>query len=257
MYPTKPTTIICNVRVSACHEWYWRRHSYRRSFDDSACLDDLLLVQLRARTVEVADDGGHAGLVAHGGGQVALLLRVVLWEAGKTLFVSLFLLQCCTGHHCFGIAYDLTFPLWRAARLRGKKASEPWRGASNFRCDMVCGEVLSISCHSGPEDQKLRISTCSFWKCAGAKSGIGPKILARSCLRLYRSTSTLTHGTPISDISSSTASFRIDISLSQLMRPCFIAPSVHQSDSAKAAPPAQVLTLIVSIHATHSRFTTV
>jgi hypothetical protein len=81
MYPTNPTTIICDVRVSACHEWYWRRHSYRRSFDDSACLDDLLLVQLRARTVEVADDGGHAGLVAHGGSQVALLLGVVLREA--------------------------------------------------------------------------------------------------------------------------------------------------------------------------------
>lgn len=81
MYPTKPTTIICSVRVSACHEWYWRRHSYRRSFDDSACLDDLLLVQLRARTVEVADNGGHAGLVAHGGGQVALLLGVVLRKA--------------------------------------------------------------------------------------------------------------------------------------------------------------------------------
>lgn len=218
MYPTKPTTIICNVRVSACHEWYWRRHSYRRSFDDSACLDDLLLVQLRARTVEVADDGGHAGLVAHGGGQVALLLRVVLWEAGKTLFVSLFLLQCCTGHHCFGIAYDLTFPLWRAARLRGKKASEPWRGASNFRCDMVCGEVLSISCHSGPEDQKWTNSSSGFPMCAGAKSGTERRNLgstsASGCL-FRPQPSHIVH--PSLTIDSSTASLRIDISLSQFI----------------------------------------
>ena len=33
--------------------------------NDSAGLNDLLLVQLRAWTVEVTDDGGHAGLVAY------------------------------------------------------------------------------------------------------------------------------------------------------------------------------------------------
>lgn len=33
----------------------------------------------------------------------------------------------------------LTFPRCLDARLRGKKASEPWRGASNFRCDMSLG----------------------------------------------------------------------------------------------------------------------
>jgi len=38
-------------------------------------------VQLGARTVEVANDGGHAGLVAHGSGQVNGLLGVILWKA--------------------------------------------------------------------------------------------------------------------------------------------------------------------------------
>jgi hypothetical protein len=32
--------------------------------------------------------------------------------------------------------YLLTLPLCLAARLRGKNASEPWRGASNFLWDM-------------------------------------------------------------------------------------------------------------------------
>ena len=76
-------TIICckNVRISACHEWYWRHISYRRSFDDRSGLDDLLLVQLRAGAVEVAHDGRHARLVAHGRGEMHLLLRVILGEA--------------------------------------------------------------------------------------------------------------------------------------------------------------------------------
>lgn len=71
-----------NVRISACHKWYWRQVSYRRSFDDCASLDDLLLVILRTGTVKVAHDGGHAGFVAHGGGEVDFLLRVILGEAG-------------------------------------------------------------------------------------------------------------------------------------------------------------------------------
>lgn len=70
-----------SVRISACHEWYWRQVSYRRSFDDCGSLDDLLLVQLRAGAVEVAHDGGHAGLVAHGGSEVDGLLGVILREA--------------------------------------------------------------------------------------------------------------------------------------------------------------------------------
>lgn len=81
MYPTIPTTIICiNVRISACHEWYWRQVSYRRSFDDRGGLDDLLLVQLRTGAVQVAHDGRHAGLVAHHGGEVHALLGFVLGE---------------------------------------------------------------------------------------------------------------------------------------------------------------------------------
>lgn len=57
------------------------RDSYRRGLDDGASLDNFLLVQLGTRTVQVTDNGGHAGLVAHGGSQVHRLLRVILGEA--------------------------------------------------------------------------------------------------------------------------------------------------------------------------------
>ena len=40
-----------------------------------------------------------------------------------------------------GSNYDLTFPRCLAALLRGKNAREPWRGASNFRCDMIVNVV--------------------------------------------------------------------------------------------------------------------
>jgi hypothetical protein len=45
-------------------------------------------VGLGARAVEIADDRGHAGLVAHGGGQVDGLLGVILREAVMILAVS-------------------------------------------------------------------------------------------------------------------------------------------------------------------------
>jgi len=51
-----------------------------RSLDDGDGLNDLLLVELGTGTVEVADDGGHAGLVAHGSSQVDGLLGVILGE---------------------------------------------------------------------------------------------------------------------------------------------------------------------------------
>lgn len=56
--------------------------TYRRSLNDGNGLDDLLLVHLGTRTVKVTDDGGHTGLVAHGGRQVDGLLGVILGEAG-------------------------------------------------------------------------------------------------------------------------------------------------------------------------------
>lgn len=56
--------------------------AYGRSLDDCAGLDNLLLVQLRAGTVEVADNRRHTRLVAHGGRQVNGLLGVILGEAG-------------------------------------------------------------------------------------------------------------------------------------------------------------------------------
>ncbi len=55
--------------------------SYRWGIDDRNSLDDFLLVRLGAGALHVADDGGHTGLVAHGGCQVNGLLGVILGEA--------------------------------------------------------------------------------------------------------------------------------------------------------------------------------
>ena len=57
--------------------------TYRRGLDDSDSLNDLFLVHLRTRAVKVAHNGGHAGLVAHGSGQVHWLLWVILGKAGN------------------------------------------------------------------------------------------------------------------------------------------------------------------------------
>lgn len=82
-------------------------------------------MQLRAGSVEVADNGAHTGLVAHGSREVDGLLGVILGEA--TIVVSV------RSNEGGGVVnYLLTLPLWRAARFRGKKARDPWRGASNF-----------------------------------------------------------------------------------------------------------------------------
>merc|ERR1719199_2152022 len=54
---------------------------HRRALDDGHSLRGLLLVELRARLVHVADDVGHASLVPHEGGEVARLRSVVLGEA--------------------------------------------------------------------------------------------------------------------------------------------------------------------------------
>lgn len=55
--------------------------SYRWGINDGNRLNNFLLVRLRAGSVEVTDDRGHTGLVAHGGGQVDGLLGVILGEA--------------------------------------------------------------------------------------------------------------------------------------------------------------------------------
>lgn len=41
-----------------------------------------------------------------------------------------------------GFSYLFTFPRCREARFRGRKANEPWRGASNFLWDIMIELVL-------------------------------------------------------------------------------------------------------------------
>lgn len=57
--------------------------AYRWGLDDCDGFDNLLLVQFRTGSVQIANNGGHAGLVAHGGGKVDGLLWVILGEAVK------------------------------------------------------------------------------------------------------------------------------------------------------------------------------
>jgi hypothetical protein len=114
MYPTSPTTIIFACQYGSQQ---LEHITYRRSLNDTDSLDNFLLVQLCTGTVEIANDCGHAGLVAHGGSEVNWLLWVILWEAISKSIDGIANIQ--------KFLYLLTFPLWRAARFLGKKAREP------------------------------------------------------------------------------------------------------------------------------------
>ena len=74
----------------------------------------------RSRTVKITNNVGHTGLVAHNSRQVDGLFRVILPDAASTPIPSP---QTSTQKRTLGKA--LTFPRWRAARLRGRKPSEP------------------------------------------------------------------------------------------------------------------------------------
>jgi hypothetical protein len=66
------------------------RGTYRRSLNNGDSLDNLFLVHLRTRSIKVADDGGHPGLVSHGGGQMDWFLGVILWKAGNVSASTLY-----------------------------------------------------------------------------------------------------------------------------------------------------------------------
>lgn len=83
MYPTTPTATSCKISFYNLPR-QTEDLTYRRSLNNSDGLDNLLLVHLGTRTVKVTDNGGHTGLVAHGGGQVDGLLGVIFGEAAKT-----------------------------------------------------------------------------------------------------------------------------------------------------------------------------
>jgi hypothetical protein len=55
-------------------------HSDGRSLEDGDCLNDLLVVQFRALTLDLTKDVSHASLKADKGGQVRFLRRVVFGE---------------------------------------------------------------------------------------------------------------------------------------------------------------------------------
>ena len=55
--------------------------AYGRRLNDSDRFDNLFLVHLRARSLKIADDGGHPGLVSHGSGEMDWFLWVILWKA--------------------------------------------------------------------------------------------------------------------------------------------------------------------------------
>ena len=67
--------------------------NHGRCLDNCAGLDNFLLVHLRAWTVKVANNCGHAGLVAHGGSEVNGLLGVILGEAVGAVLVPALILS--------------------------------------------------------------------------------------------------------------------------------------------------------------------
>ena len=60
-----------------------RVSTYRGGLNNCDGFDDFLLVHLRTRPIEVSDDGGHPGLVAHGCCEMNWFLWVILWKAVK------------------------------------------------------------------------------------------------------------------------------------------------------------------------------
>ena len=52
-----------------------------RCLNDSDSFNDLLLVHLRTRPVEISDDCSHTSFVSHSGGQVDWLFGIVFGEA--------------------------------------------------------------------------------------------------------------------------------------------------------------------------------
>lgn len=92
-------------------------YPYRWGLNDGDSLDDLLLVGLGSWAIKITDNGGHAGLVAHGGSEVDLLLGVILWEAvGETSSAQFDV----TRHKRLLSTHDLTRPRCWAARFLGR-----------------------------------------------------------------------------------------------------------------------------------------
>jgi hypothetical protein len=65
-----------------------RDKTHGRSLNDGNGLDNLFLVHLRTRSIKIADDGGHPGLVSHGSGEMDWFLGVILRKAGINVSAS-------------------------------------------------------------------------------------------------------------------------------------------------------------------------
>lgn len=70
-------------------------------------------MELGTRTVKVTDDGGHAGLVAHGSSQVDGLLGVILGEGLCLAAVVDGSLARKEGHCVRALAIVAAFQFWR------------------------------------------------------------------------------------------------------------------------------------------------
>ena len=99
------------------------RRTHRRGINNGNGLNDLLLVRLGAGAVQVANNRGHASLVAEGGRQVDRLLGVILGEAVKDIVSMLLAFLDSLGSPSenefllVDFTYDLTRPRWLALRF--------------------------------------------------------------------------------------------------------------------------------------------
>ena len=64
------------------------KKTHRWCLDHGHGFDNLFFVHLRTRSIKVADDGGHPGLVSHGSGEMDWFLGVILRKAGTNVSAS-------------------------------------------------------------------------------------------------------------------------------------------------------------------------
>lgn len=133
-------------------------------------------MELGARTVEVTDDGGHTGLVAHGGGKVDRLLWVILWEAANPVNGRTLRWMDCRSIGC-------TVPLYLSPVTGGPLAWQECQRTVAWCLELPVRHlswcrwwlVVRMSCDAVQCVLKVRDSIFG-WSCFGSKFLLAPAL---------------------------------------------------------------------------------